>query len=315
MRKYRSNGKLLITGEYVVLDGAKALAVPSNYGQSLSIIEGNPGQIHWRAILNTGQQWFTITLDITDITKISAITGNQSSKEDIKKIQTLIKILEEAQRLNPEFLNPNQGYNVETTLEFPTDWGLGSSSTLITNIAQWVEINPYTLLWNSFKGSGYDIACAYHDQSLIYELNHQDPKVELVDFQPLFSKNLFFVHLNKKQNSRDGIQRYRTLNTDKSKRKGTIKSISELTLEFTKADSLESFEKLIIEHETIISSTIQLAPVKQRYFNGFKGSIKSLGAWGGDFIMATGEQDYVEHYFNKRGYSTILPYDKMVRFK
>ena len=30
---FYSNGKLLITGEYVVLDGAKALALPTKFGQ------------------------------------------------------------------------------------------------------------------------------------------------------------------------------------------------------------------------------------------------------------------------------------------
>ena len=34
---YYSNGKLLITGEYVVLDGATALAIPTKYGQSLCV--------------------------------------------------------------------------------------------------------------------------------------------------------------------------------------------------------------------------------------------------------------------------------------
>jgi len=33
MASFYSNGKLLITGEYLVLDGAKALALPTKYGQ------------------------------------------------------------------------------------------------------------------------------------------------------------------------------------------------------------------------------------------------------------------------------------------
>ena len=32
--RFYSNGKLLITGEYVILDGALSLAVPSLLGQS-----------------------------------------------------------------------------------------------------------------------------------------------------------------------------------------------------------------------------------------------------------------------------------------
>src|SRR5690606_16254467 len=171
---------------------------------------------------------------------------------------------------------------------------------------------PYSLLWNSFKGSGYDIACASHNQSLIYELHQKSPKIQLVNFKPQFSDCIFFVHLNKKQNSRVGIERYKTLNTDKNKKESIIQCISELTLEFTKTNSLGSFEKLMVEHEKIIASIIQLTPVKQQYFNDFQGSIKSLGAWGGDFILVTGEQDYIEYYFKKQGYSTILPYEEMV---
>ena len=46
-KKYYSNGKLLITGEYVVLDGAKALALPTKFGQYLIIEPGKNQQINW----------------------------------------------------------------------------------------------------------------------------------------------------------------------------------------------------------------------------------------------------------------------------
>ena len=36
-KTYYSNGKLLLTGEYVVLDGAEALAVPTRFGQNLTV--------------------------------------------------------------------------------------------------------------------------------------------------------------------------------------------------------------------------------------------------------------------------------------
>ncbi|MEM0993828.1 MAG: GHMP kinase, partial [Bacteroidota bacterium] len=35
---YYAHGKLLLTGEYAVLDGAVALAVPSKLGQRLDIV-------------------------------------------------------------------------------------------------------------------------------------------------------------------------------------------------------------------------------------------------------------------------------------
>lgn len=311
MSQYRSNGKLLITGEYVVLDGALALALPTVYGQSLNCVPGKSGQIHWNAVLSTGQEWFSLALNITNPNKIT-VYGEQFSEDELKKSQVLITILEEAQKLNPEFLNPDQGYKVVTTLEFPTNWGLGSSSTLINNIASWAKINPYTLLQNSFKGSGYDIACAQHKQPLIYNLDEGTPKVELIDFNPVFSDSIHFVHLNKKQNSREGIKRYKGLTTDSIQKANLVKSISELTLKFTRVDTLDYFEQLLLEHESIIATAIQIKPVKQHYFGDFNGEIKSLGAWGGDFIMVTGTKNYVERYFKNRGFNTILPYNKMV---
>lgn len=312
MSHFRSNGKLLITGEYVVLDGGSALALPSVYGQSLDCASGKIGQIQWNAKLNSGQLWFSIALNITNPSKIRLINADQFSQEEIKKGQTLIRILEEAHRLNPGFLQPDKGYAIETTLEFPTDWGLGSSSTLINNIANWAKVNPYTLLWNSFTGSGYDIACAQHLQPLIYKLEQGQPTVTLVDFKPVFSEAIHFVYLNKKQNSREGIKRYHEISCDPVQKNQIIKSISELTMEITKADSLAVFDELLLEHEKMISAAIALKPVKEKYFSDFKGGIKSLGAWGGDFILATGQGEYVEHYFKKRGFNTVISYNTMV---
>jgi hypothetical protein len=69
---------------------------------------------------------------------------------------------------------------ISTQLTFPRQWGLGTS-TLI-NIAQWTQINAFTLLKSSFGGSGYDIACAQNDEPIIYQIVDQEPqgpKIEL----------------------------------------------------------------------------------------------------------------------------------------
>ena len=46
---FYSNGKLLLTGEYVVLDGANALAVPTKYGQNLVVEIINKPYIIWKS--------------------------------------------------------------------------------------------------------------------------------------------------------------------------------------------------------------------------------------------------------------------------
>ena len=55
---FYSNGKLLLTGEYVVLDGAKALAIPTKHGQSLKVTPIAEPKLIWKSIDATGNVWF-----------------------------------------------------------------------------------------------------------------------------------------------------------------------------------------------------------------------------------------------------------------
>ena len=222
--------------------------------------------------------------------------------------ENLNKILRETQKLNPAFLNSEKGFLVKTKLDFPKNWGLGSSSTLINNIANWAKVNPYKLLENTFGGSGYDIACAQHNSPILFTKHPSKIVVEEVNFNLTFRNQLYFVHLNKKQNSREGIERYKKL---KGNLTSEIKQISELSEAFLSCKKLSDFEKLMKEHEQIVSKTIQLKEIQAELFSDYFGQTKSLGAWGGDFILATGNEDS-PNYFNKKGFSTVIPYQKMV---
>ena len=70
------------------------------------------------------------------------------------------------------------------------------SSTLINNIAQWLQIDAFELLRKSFGGSGYDIACAQNNTPITYSIVNRIPKVEQLTFEPEFAKNIYFVYLN-----------------------------------------------------------------------------------------------------------------------
>jgi hypothetical protein len=41
------------------------------------------------------------------------------------------------------------------------------------------------------------------------------------------------------------------------------------------------------------------------------GAIKSLGAWGGDFILASGNQK-TPNYFHEKGFKTVISYSEMI---
>ena len=192
IKTFYSNGKLLITGEYLVLDGAKGFALPTKFGQNLIVEEGSTQQIEWKSYDSDGSVWFEDTILISDIVK-----PIHTEVDSVKN--TLITILKEAFLLNPDFLTNSEGYKITTELTFPRNWGLGTSSTLINNIAQWLEIDAFVLLKNSFGGSGYDIACAQNDTPILYHLERGIPIVEKVNFSPSFTTNIHFVYLNKKQ--------------------------------------------------------------------------------------------------------------------
>jgi len=306
MQQYYSNGKLLLTAEYLVLDGAKALALPTQYGQDLIIEKIETPKLIWKSFDNENKIWFEAEFNINDFEII--IPDN-----DIQATKTLQNILKKAQKLIPiaigtNFLNGNNGLYIKTNLTFPRNWGLGTSSTLINNIAKWANINAFELLKNSFGGSGYDIACAEYNSPIFYQLINEKPKIETIDFNPSFKDQLYFVHLNKKQNSRDSIKKYRKLNQNIE---GITDEITKLSDNFLTANNITSFIYLMIEHERIIASLIYEKTIQKALFSDYFGQTKSLGAWGGDFILATGNKD-TPAYFKNKGFRTVIPYKNMI---
>ena len=162
--------------------------------------------------------------------------------------------------------------------------------------------------FNTLGGSAYDIACAQNNDPIIYQLKNKKPIVETINFDPPFKDQLYFVHLNKKQNSREGIAQYKSFKGNVS---GFSEKISVLTSKVVKCLSLSDFEKIIIEHEEIISSIVKKKPIQQEWFADYFGQTKSLGAWGGDFILATGNKN-TPNYFKNKGYATVIPYQEMI---
>jgi len=303
-KSFYSHGKLLLTGEYLVLDGAQALAIPTQKGQWLFIEETNAEGIHWQSFDENGNCWFETNFLITEKEFTLADDTDNDPIAD-----TLLTILNSAKNLNPIFLTTGNSYSVESRLEFNREWGLGSSSTLINNIAQWAKVNAFELLENSFGGSGYDIACAQNDTPIIYKRTEGKPVVIEVPFNPVFKNNLFFVYLNQKQDSKDSIKRYQSLPLKEfNKAESEVNAITQQILECT---DLTTFEGLISSHEAIISKIIKTETVKSRLFSDYSGSIKSLGGWGGDFVLATGSSQDMD-YFKKKGYTTVVPYKEML---
>ena len=301
MRKtFYSNGKLLITAEYVVLDGAKAFALPTKFGQYLHVDPGENSEIKWTSYDKDGSIWFEETLSFEAIKQ-------HTSKEDSVK-NTLIEILHAAYLMNPAFINDGEGYHITTTLTFPKYWGLGTSSTLINNLAQWLAIDAFKLLQNSFGGSGYDIACAQNNSPITYQLIDGKPIVNAVPFNPAFLDHLYFVYLNRKQSSKKAIAAYYKRQNALDK---IIPAINTITDAVLNSNDLNTFAGQLEKHEIMLSHLLETETAKENLFYDFKGVIKSLGAWGGDFVLAISKENPTA-YFQEKGFETIIPYQEMV---
>lgn len=305
MKDFFSNGKILLTGEYLVLRGARALALPLQIGQSLSfdIVAEAEEMIDWTAYKPDGV-WFSARLSKNGFSVVDAT--------DMAKAEMLRKIFVETQRLNPHVFAPKGKFVFSTKLGFDPSWGFGSSSTLISNMAQWAGVDPYALLAATFGGSGYDIACATAGQPVFYSLLEGGGRcVDECGFAPSFSNDLWLVYQGHKKNSAEAVKAFGAMRTSSE----DVERISKISLDVAQTNSFDEFCGLMELHEDIVGRTIGCKPLKHCYPD-FDGHLKSLGAWGGDFILAATRSgaEYVSDYFGSHGLDTIIQYDNLIRY-
>ncbi len=301
--EYYSRGKFLLSGEYLVLYGAKALAVPLKFGQRM-IAGSMPGPVilKWETFVKE-KLWFAAEFDLKDL-EIMETTDEKTALF----IQSLLKA---GGKLRPELHLSNCGYHIQNHIEFDIKWGLGSSSSLISNLAYWLGIDPYALYRSVFRGSGYDVFCSRAEKPIIYQLADGRPSVIEAPFDPSFADNLYFVYSGRKQDSQASVEKFmnRQFNDDK-----IIREISDLTDSMIKAASFEEFSGLMRRHEEIMSGILGQNRVKEEQFPDFKGEVKSLGAWGGDFVMAVTKmsEPEVRNYFKRKNLEIVFKWVEIV---
>ena len=274
----RAHGKLLLTGEYFVLDGALALALPVRYGQDLSVVSlpHANNEIHWESRDEQGAVWFS------GAWRQEGAALHHLQSTDDPTAERLEQLLRAARKQRPDAWQSLGGSLIKTAVDFPRSWGLGTSSTLVSLLARQTGVDPYRLLADTFGGSGYDIACATAQGPILYQRNGTEVQVEEVDWAPAFTDQIHFVYLGQKQNSREGIRHYRELGGTQPT---LIDEVTALTEAFLAASTLIEVQKVAAAHEDFISEVLQMPRVQEERFADFPGVVKSLGAWGGDFVM------------------------------
>ena len=289
----------MLTSEYFAVDGALVLAVPTKLGQEFFFDEKQDQKslILWEAY-HQNKLWLKAVIDYKNWQILE--TNITSSAEFI------LKTLKNVQNLSDIKFKATDSYYLKTNLQFPADYGLGSSSTLMTNLAEWSEIDPFHLNSISLGGSGYDIAVAKSKSAVLYQ-NKPEIHFAKVDFNPKFKNELIFIHLNQKQDSREGINLYKS----KIKSQNLIDEFSDLTRNILLCDELDNFSHLMTLHEQRISNFIERPTVKSIFFADCAKFVKSLGAWGGDFVMSAKFEGYQDYFWGK-GFTTVFEWSDLI---
>lgn len=294
-----SPGKLMLTSEYFAIDGALVLAVPTKLGQEFFFEERTDEKslIFWEAY-HQNTLWLTAVIDYKEWQIVE--TNIPSSAEFI------VKTLKNVQQLSQSKFKNNFSYHLKTNLQFPADYGFGSSSTLMNNLSEWADIDPFHLNTISLGGSGYDIAVAKEKSAILFR-NKPEIKYEKIDFNPSFKNDLIFIHLNQKQDSREGINFYKS----KKKSPELIGEFSDITKKILLCNELENFSELMLIHERKIANFLDISTVKEKIFPDCPSFVKSLGAWGGDFVMSAKFGGYKD-YFSEKGFATIFEWKNII---
>jgi mevalonate kinase len=296
MLNYRANGKFLLTGEYAITQGAKGLAVPTRFGQTLNYKPNNEDRsIKWIALDSSGNEWFKLEIDLTLSVYESTDQGiAEVLLPQLKIVKTITSLLD-----TPCIIT--------TSLEFAREWGLGSSSTLASLLAQLSGANAMAEFRQMHKGSGYDIACATNDGPIIYHLDQGNPVVQKTTLPFEFLHDIGFIYTGHKQLTSESLKLVQSNPFSANQ----IEEINALTAAFVEAKTILELEKVIDEHENLISSHLGLEKIKDQIFEGYPGSIKSLGGWGGDFVLVT-RLAANKKLLRNLGFKTIFPFKTMV---
>jgi hypothetical protein len=139
-------------------------------------------------------------------------------------------------------------------------------------------------------------------------LVNEKPVVETVNFNPNFANKIFFVYLNQKQNSKSAIAAYYKKNKNKS---AVIEKINTITNAILLENDFENLSQQLQAHENNMSEFLEIQTVKNKLFSDFDSVIKSLGAWGGDFVLVLSKENPTK-YFNDKGFETILSYKEII---
>lgn len=289
---FKANGKVLLTGEYAVLYGAMALAVPLSAGQTLQVATpGREGFLEWQAWYGDSQ-WFQASIRLAD--------WEMETTSNAPRCRFLIRVLRAAIAMGASI--PESAVCI-CQLDFAPDWGLGSSSTFIALIAKWLNVDAFRLHQQVSSGSGYDVVCALADKPLIFSRSGAEYHAGQTSLCPDVLAQLYLVRLHRPVSTEKQLVRAKAY---ESRLRKVVSQVTALTIQMANTTNPAELPQLFREHENLIAWATGLQPIRDALFADFAGGVKSLGAWGGDFVLAASApgREYCTEYFAQKGFDT-----------
>jgi len=298
--RFKANGKLLLTGEYLVLLGATALVLPVRFGQEMTLSERKDRLLVWRSKTQEGY-WFEGTFSLPELEPLR--TNDRATADKLRTWMITLRVLRN------DFLRDESGYTVTITANYPLYWGLGSSASLTSLLAQWSGVDPFHFHDLISRGSGADIACTQSDRLIRYHKMYGVSEFAEMDPGDALVRYTWFVYLGNSVETAPEITRFLK---SKPPSERIMRRISFLSQEICTTSSAEYLEQLIREHESILAGILKKQPIGIR-FGKFPGGVKSMGAWGGDFAMFVSAADpgTVESFFKTAGLFPVFRYPEI----
>lgn len=308
MQTFYAPGKILLCGEYLVLNGFNGIAVPTKLGQWLEVFEfktpdNKKDSIIYTAIDFEGNKWIEWQSEISNIQK------HEITKDAEEFLVNFLKLLPK------NSWKKGFSYRFETRLEFNQKWGLGSSSTFISLLCQYFRLDPFKIEQKLLGGSGYDIAIAELKKPLIFWKNENGANFRIWSASITQQGNWNIVFLNEKVNSRKSSELIKEaleeISSDAAYQLQFQKIIEMIEMAndiYTVEAALEMYQ-LLLGQITNLPSPYQLLnikPVKQ-------GLCKWLGAWGGDMMLVNNK--VLEEYQDVFKDYEVYPWSEIVNYE
>ena len=275
----------MLCGEYAVIVGVEALALPVSLGQWMYVWEfdspGGGDRLIWEAKEKDGSTWLNESFALP-LETMEAETEKSSERDRSREVlHSMLSMVAEG------FWKTGKSYRIETQLEFDRSSGLGSSSTMVANFARFAGLDAQKVQQKVLGGSGYDVAVAELGKGLVFWKNAEVANWDAWKLSADLTSKWKIVFLGKKQNSRNALADVKGKLMEIEKDDFLMHQLQQVCAAVKMANQVPMLEAGLEMWQAILAMSLGLETPYQHFkFQPTKGGLcKWLGAWGGDMLL------------------------------